>query len=41
MLADKRGQCNFLANIIIELHYAGIIILQFKTTYNEGQKIVF
>lgn len=42
MLAEKRWQCDFLANIIIiGLHYAGIITLQLKPTYNEGEKIVF
>ena len=41
MSAEKRGQCCFLRSIIIEMYYAGIIILHFKPIYNEGQTIVF
>lgn len=38
--SEKRGQCSFLS-VIIELYYAGIIMLHFKPVYNEEQKIVF
>lgn len=41
MLVEKRWQCSFLANIIIELYYAGVIILHFKPIIMKDRELVF